>query len=89
MSRPPSFCGSDHYQFLLSEVHPSSTPFGSSRWNFDRADWAGFTLATETSTSLSSFASVNTAIGFFNDLTHDPLINFFKRVSSSGYIRLP
>ena len=55
-SRVPSFCGSDQYPIILSEVHPSLIPSGSSRWNFDREDWAGFSQATEISTSLSSFA---------------------------------
>ena len=63
-SRLSSFWRSDHYPILLSEVHPS----GSSRWNFDRADWVGFSLATEISTSPSSFASVDAALGFFNEL---------------------
>ena len=61
----PSFCGSDHYPILLSEIHPSPILSGSSRWNFDHADWAGFSLATEISTSLSSFAYVDAALGFF------------------------
>ena len=88
-SRLPSFCGSDHYPILLSEVHPSPILSGSSRWNFDRADWAGFSLATEISTSLSSFAFVDAAFRFFNDLILDAATNFIPRVSSSGKIHLP
>ena len=42
--RLSSFFGSDRYPILLSTVHPSSPPFCSSRWNFDRVDFAGFPL---------------------------------------------
>ena len=71
-------------EIILSEVHPSPIPSGSSRWNFDRADCAGFSLTTEISTSLSYFASVDVALGFFNEPILDAANNFIPRVSSSG-----
>ena len=46
-------------------------------------------MVTEISTSLSSFASVDATLGFFNDLILDAVNNFIPRVSSSGKIRLP
>ena len=77
-SRLPSFCGSDHYPILLSEVHPSQIPSDSSRWNFDGADWAGISLATEISTSLSSFASVCASLGILNDLVINAATKFYS-----------
>ena len=50
-SRLSSLCGSNYYPILLPEVHPSPISSGFSRWNFDRADLAGFSLSTEISTS--------------------------------------
>ena len=74
---------------ILSQVHPSPIPSGSFRWNFDHADWARFSLATEIYTPLSSFASVDATLGFFNELILDAANNFIPRVSCSGKIRLP
>ena len=48
----------------------------SSLWNFDHVDWAGFSLATEISTPLSSFASVGAALKFFNGLILDATNNY-------------
>ena len=84
-----SFFGSDHYPILLSEIHPSPLPSGSSRWNFDHADWAEFSLATEISTPLLSFATVDTAHGFFNHFIFDDVKNIILCVSSSFKICLP
>ena len=88
-SRISSFFESDHYPILLPEVHPSPIPSGSSRWNFDPANWSEFSLPTEISTPFSSFASIDTTIGFFNELILDSANNFIPPVSSSGKIHLP
>ena len=81
-SRLSSFFGSDIIRFFCLWIHPS-LPSGSSRWNFDCVNWAGFSLPTEVSTLLSSFASVNAALGFFNDLILDPANNLIPRVQGS------
>ena len=71
----------------MYEVRLSPIPSGSSRWNFDdRTDWAGFSLATEISTSLSSFSSVDAVLGFFNELTLGASNNTILHVSSSDNI---
>ena len=46
------------------------------RWNFDRVNWARFFLGIEISKPLSSFSSVDAALGFLNDLIHDAANNF-------------
>ena len=88
-----SFFGSDHYPILLSEVHSSPLPSCNSRWNFDRTNWSRFSQATEISTPLSSFASVDTALAFFNGLILDAANNFIRlflpRVKSASHGELP
>ena len=58
LPRLSSFFESDHYPILLSPL-----PSGSSRLNFDSADWSGVS-ATKIYTLLSSFASIDAALGF-------------------------
>ena len=48
---------------------------GSSQWNFDYADQTGFSVSTKISSPLSSFAYVDAAFGFFNDLILDAVNN--------------
>ena len=57
--------------------------------NFDSADLAVFSLATEISIYLSSFSFLDGVLRFFSDLILDVANNFIPRVSSSGKIRLP
>ena len=52
-------------------------------------EWAGFSLAAEILTPLSSFAYVDAALSFFNYPSLDAVNNFILRVSSSGKICLP
>ena len=75
-SRLSSFFGSDYHLILMCEVHCSPLPSGSSHWPLK-------TLY------LSSFASLDAALGFFNDLILDAANNFILHVSSLGKLRLP
>ena len=52
-------------------------------------DWVGFALATKITTPLSSFASVDAALGLFNDLNLDAANNFIPRVISAFHGGIP